>query len=247
MPEVELFGSKLCPYARRVRLALAEKGIDFWDTDIDLEKKPEWFLVIAPLGEVPVIRHEDRFIADSKAILEYLEDVYPDPSLRPMEPGKRAIARFWVSYADNHLAPAIERCMASPDEEQSCVAELRDRLMFIEREGLGRCGRGPYWLGAEPSIVDLAFYPFFEQLTESQQHRPVALPPTSIRLRYWLNAMRERHSVRAAVRDSVDSFARPIEGSGAAHPPTRSRSKAKQFTSLAGRQPEALRMTRQNG
>ena len=77
MPDIELFSSDLCPYAHRVRLALAEKGVDFWHTEIDLADKPEWFLVISPLGEVPVIRHEDRFIADSTVILEYLEEVYP--------------------------------------------------------------------------------------------------------------------------------------------------------------------------
>ena len=71
MPEIELFTSNLSPYAHRVRLALLEKKIDFWHTEIDLANKPEWFLVIAPLGEVPVIRHEDRFISDSTVILEY--------------------------------------------------------------------------------------------------------------------------------------------------------------------------------
>ena len=57
MPDIELFSSKLCPFAHRVQLALLEKRIDFWHTEIDLSNKPEWFLVIAPLGEVPVIRH----------------------------------------------------------------------------------------------------------------------------------------------------------------------------------------------
>ena len=45
MPEIELFSSNLSPYAQRVRLALIEKRIGFWHTEIDLANKPEWFLV----------------------------------------------------------------------------------------------------------------------------------------------------------------------------------------------------------
>ena len=213
MPDIELFSSDLCPYSHRVRLALAEKGVDFWHTEIDLADKPEWFLVISPLGEVPVIRHEDRFVADSTVILEYLEEVYPSPALRPKDPAKRAIARFWMKFADERLAPAISRCVeaATPEEQSRCAAVLRDRLIFIEREGLARCGRGPYWLGPEPSLVDLTFYPFFERLPAIQQHRPVALPLISIRLRYWLDAMRGRESVKAT-RKPVESYARAFGG-----------------------------------
>jgi glutathione S-transferase len=213
MPDIELFTSDLCPFARRVQLALLHKGIDFWHTEIDLENKPEWFMVIAPLGEVPVIRHEDRFVANSGVILEYLEDVYPVPSLRPAEPGKTATCRFWMRYADDRLAPAIERCSAaqSPDEEGAWAADLRDRLTFIEREGLARCGRGPFWLGRDPSILDFTFYPFFERLPAIQQLRPVTLPLMSIRLRYWLDAMRELDSVKAA-RNWVESGAEALHG-----------------------------------
>ena len=209
MPEIELFSSNFCPYAHRVRLALLEKGLDHWHTEIDLSDKPEWFLVISPLGEVPVIRHEDRFVVDSSVILEYLEDVYPAPPLRPKEPGKRAIVRFWTEFADERLAPAIDACIAAENAEQQALAaaQLRDVLLFVEREGLARCGRGPYWLGQEISLVDLAFYPFFERLPAVQQHRPVDLPLISIRLRYWLDAMRHRESVRA-IQNPVEYYAK---------------------------------------
>ena len=219
MPDVELFSSNLCPFSHRVRLALTEKGIDFWYTEIDLADKPEWFLVISPLGEVPVIRHEDHFVADSTAILEYLEDVYPTPCLRPTDPAKRATARFWIEYADERLAPAIDRCIRAElaEEQTASAAELRDLLVFIEREGLARCGRGPYWMGTELSIVDLVFYPFFERLPAIQQHRPVSLPLMSIRLRYWLDAMRGRESVKAT-QNPVECYARAFSGHAAAAP-----------------------------
>ncbi|MDF2765180.1 MAG: gst2 [Rhodospirillales bacterium] len=158
-------------------------------------------------------------MANSTVILEYLEDVYPRPSLRPAEPGKLATCRFWIRFADDRLAPAIERCIhaEAPDEQAAAAAELREHLTFLEREGLARCGRGPFWLGKEPSILDFAFYPFFERLPAIQQHRPVALPLMSIRLRYWLDAMRELDSVKAA-RSPVESHAETIHQSARQRP-----------------------------
>ena len=210
MAEIELFTANYSPFAQRVRLALLEKGIDFWHTEIDLANKPEWFLVISPTGEVPVIRHEDRFVSDSTVILEYLEDVYPHPALRPRDPGKRALLRFWMEYADEKLLPAIARAITSEAEGRAqAAAKLRDVLIFVEREGLARCSRGPYWLGQELSILDLVYYPFFERLPAIESGQPGGLPLLSIRLRYWLDAMSERPSVKAT-QNSVEAHARAI-------------------------------------
>ncbi|HXV22908.1 MAG TPA: glutathione S-transferase family protein [Alphaproteobacteria bacterium] len=201
MPEIELFTASRSPFAQRVHLALLEKGIDFWRTEVDLANKPEWFLVISPMGEVPVIRHEDRFITDSTVILEYLEDVYPTPALRPKDAALRAVTRFWIEYADERLVPAMRRAAKSLRKEGTAAsAELRDRLIFIEREGLARCGRGPYWLGQELGLLDIVFYPLFERLPAILHDQPAGLSALSIRLRYWLDAMRDRASVRATQR-----------------------------------------------
>jgi glutathione S-transferase len=208
MPEIELFTANFSPFAQRVRLALIEKGIDFWHTEIDLANKPEWFLVISPLGQVPVIRHEDRFITDSTVILEYLEDVYPQPSLRPRDPGKRALTRLWAEYADEKLLPAIVTAIKAEGEERpAAMSQLRDVLIYVEREGLARCGRGPFWLGAELSMLDLIYYPFFERLPAIESGLPGGLPLLSIRLRYWMDTMRDRPSVQAT-RNSVEAHAR---------------------------------------
>ena len=211
MAEIEFFTANFSPFAQRVRLALLEKGIDYWHTEIDLSNKPEWFTVISPLGEVPVIRHEDRFVTDSTVILEYLEDVYPDPALRPREPGKRALTRLWMEYADEKLVPAIVRSVTAQGEARAqASAQLRDVLIFIEREGLARCGRGPYWLGQELSMLDIVFYPLFERLPAVQTDLAGGLPLLSIRLRYWMDAMRERPSVQAT-QNPVEAHVRAFQ------------------------------------
>ena len=137
MPAIELFTANFSPFGQRVRLALLEKGLDFLHTEIDLTAKPEWFLIISPLGQVPVIRHEDRFVSDSSVILEYLEDVYPIPSLRPRDPKTRAVIRFWTDYADEKLVAGIVAAVKAEGEKRGPAREqLREILAFIEREGM---------------------------------------------------------------------------------------------------------------
>jgi glutathione S-transferase len=211
MPEIELFSARFSPFAQRVRLALLEKGIEFWHTEIDLADKPEWFLVISPRGEVPVIRHEDRFVADSTVILEYLEDVYPTPSLRPRDPGKRALSRLWTEFADEKLLPAMVAAILAEGEKRiAACAKLRDVLLAVEREGLARCGRGPYWLGEELSLLDIVFYPLFERLPAIQNDQASGLPLLSIRLRHWLEAMSARPSVQAT-RNPVETHVQAMK------------------------------------
>jgi glutathione S-transferase len=197
MPEVELFTARFSPFAQRVRLSLLEKRIPFLATEIDLAAKPEWFLVISPRGEVPVIRHEDRFVSDSTVILEYLEDVYPEPALRPRDPGRRALLRYWIEYADESFKPVLTQAMKTTGGERAdALAKLRAELTYLEQEWPTR--RGPFWLGSDISLLDLVFYPYFERLPAifyGQALDGAGLLPT--RLRRWWNAMRERASVQA--------------------------------------------------
>lgn len=210
MPEIELFSARTCPFAHRTRLVLIEKGIEIWDTEIDLDDKPEWFHVISPLGTVPVIRHNDHFIWDSAIINEYLDEVFPHPALMPASPVKRAMARFWINYASTSLAGAFERCVSALDhgEQASAAADLRDAFLFMEREGLAKLSRGPFWLGSEVSLVDFAVYPFLERLPALAQVRPVSLPLMSVRLRYWIDAMKQRASVMTAASATEFHLAR---------------------------------------
>ncbi len=199
MPEIEFFTASGCAFAQRVHIALMEKGLAFRHTEIDLAQKPEWFLVVSPRGEVPVIRHEDRFIADSTVILDYLEDVYPAPALRPQDPARRAVARYWIEFADEALAPALAR-LPAPVGDAACVADLSALLGTIDREGLGRFGQGPYWFGQEASLVDIVYYPLLRQVILDQDEQSAALPLFPLRLRRWYGAMRQREAVIASQR-----------------------------------------------
>lgn len=91
----------LHPFSRKVRLALAEKKLEF---DLQIEKiweRRTAFLAMNPAGDVPVLVEEDgTILSNSQVICEYLEEVYPDTNLLGRDPIQRAETRRLVGWFD---------------------------------------------------------------------------------------------------------------------------------------------------
>jgi glutathione S-transferase len=207
MSQIKLYSAVLCPFAHRVRLTLLEKGIPFESIEIDPQNKPANFLEISPYGKVPVLKHGDNRVWESAIINEYLEEVFPTPPLLPKNPIDRAHARIWINFADTRLFAASAKLLYGRDSQPAAILnELTEHLLFIEREGLAKISdRAPYWLGSELSLVDLTFYPWFEQLNVLEHFRGFQMPPGLVggasrnenRLQQWQAAVAERESVRS--------------------------------------------------
>ena len=198
MAEVQIYSATVCPYAHRTRLALLEKGVDFKLTEIDLHNKPQWFAAISPYGKVPVIQHENNVVWESTIINEYLDEVFPEPPLMPNASGKRAIARIWIDFANTKFLPAFYKLLLTqePQKQQEWAKVLADHLRFIEREGLAKLSNnGSYWFGDSLSLVDLAFYPWFERFCVLERYRSFILPAECVQLQQWWIAMSVRDSV----------------------------------------------------
>jgi glutathione S-transferase len=99
---VKLVDAPACPYCARVRIALAEKGIDHETVEIDLRDRPVWVYELNATGRVPIL--DDGFVLpESAVIMEYLEERYPSPALLPGDLGARAAARLAVFRFDSLL------------------------------------------------------------------------------------------------------------------------------------------------
>ncbi len=109
MPALELYQSTMSPCAQKVRLSLAEKGLPYTSRWVDIIAKenlrPE-YLALNPKGVVPTLVHNGNALIESALICEYLEDAFPQPSLRPQQPLLCQQMRLWTRRVDEQLHPA---------------------------------------------------------------------------------------------------------------------------------------------
>jgi glutathione S-transferase len=92
--------------SRKVRTALAEKGVAWESVHIDLhqfENWEPWYVAIHPNGVVPAMDHDGRIIIESNAILEYIDETFEGPPLKPADTWERANMRVWLDKSEHVL------------------------------------------------------------------------------------------------------------------------------------------------
>ena len=105
-----LYHQPLNPFCRKIRIALAEKNLDFELVEEPVEQRREEFLALNPAGEVPVLVDENgAVIVESVAICEYLEEAYPQLALLDADPVRRAEARRVAQWFDVKFAHEVTR------------------------------------------------------------------------------------------------------------------------------------------
>ncbi|MBV9835213.1 MAG: glutathione S-transferase family protein [Alphaproteobacteria bacterium] len=141
--------------SRRVRLALAEKGVQFESVLVDLTRgehhTPE-YLKMNPLGVIPLLVLPDgRSLFESGTICEYLDETIADPPLRPDGAYDRATMRNWIRHVDGLIGNLIifnwKHSIAKVASQWS-DAELAEKLKSIpskeRQEAWLRAARKPY-------------------------------------------------------------------------------------------------------
>jgi glutathione S-transferase len=107
---LELYHAEPVANSMKVLICLKEKGIDFVSHYVNLltfeQHEPE-FVKMNPNGQVPVLVHDGKIITESTVINEYLDDVFPEISLRPADSFQRAKMRIWSKFIDEYFCPAL--------------------------------------------------------------------------------------------------------------------------------------------
>lgn len=158
---LELISFELCPYVQRAAITLLYKQAPFTLTHIDLADPPHWFLDISPLGKVPVLRvNGDAIIFESAVINEYIDEVFPR-RLHPADPLQRALNRSWIEFGSACLTDIFRLINAKTAEKfEDIHTDLLEKLQQLEHT----LGPGPYFNGAQFSLVDAAYAPLFMRL-----------------------------------------------------------------------------------
>lgn len=160
----------LSGHCHRVELLLSLLGLPYENIDVDLaggEHKRPAFLARNRFGQVPVIEDGDVTLADSNAILVYLEARYAPGRFMPRDPVGAARVQRWLSVAAGPLAfgPALARIIMlfrRADDPQPAVARAQQLFAVMEAELAER----PWLAGAQPTLADLANYAYVARAPE---------------------------------------------------------------------------------
>ncbi|MBS3916110.1 MAG: glutathione S-transferase [Sulfuritalea sp.] len=158
---MKLIASLTSPYARKARIVLAEKKIDYdlvldnpWSEETGVPKQN-------PLGKVPVLVLDDEStLFDSRVIVEYLDSVTPNNRLLPASGRERIRIKRWEALADGVLDAAVaaflEAKRAKVEQSASLITRQRekiDRALEMMSEELGE---QPWCTGNAFSLADVA-------------------------------------------------------------------------------------------
>jgi glutathione S-transferase len=175
---ITLYDADRCPYCARVRIVLAEKGVEYEDVQIDLGNRPDWIYEKNPLGKVPVLEEDTFVLPESEMIMEYLEERYPEPALLPADAAERALVRLQVYRFDTNLGDSY---YAFRRGDEGGAERLAHCLSFFERNaGRWRDRFGFAEIAYLPWVIrlrdllgfDLSPYPAVLERLEQLSHRP---------------------------------------------------------------------------
>jgi glutathione S-transferase len=165
--DIRLFSFRQAPSPLKVRLALAELGVEYDLIEVDLfkgEQSHPRFAAINPFQRVPVMQWGDLTLWESAAIITYLGRRFQ--GYWPASSEGEALAQQWMTFEaahvarqsyllwwTDHVAPATRLKGASPGRIKSVLRELEPALRVIEH----RLQRNEYILGSAFSLVDSVF------------------------------------------------------------------------------------------
>ena len=180
---ITLYDAPRCPYCARVRIVLAEKGVEYETVEIDLADRPDWLYEKNPTGKVPVLEEDGFVLPESHLIMEYLEERYPEPALLPADREERALVRLRIDRFDINLGDAYYSLRRG---EEHGAERLAHCLGFIERFLVAG---GP----RQYTLADIAYLPWVLRAREMLGFDLSEFPA----IESWLAHLLERPAVAA--------------------------------------------------
>jgi len=187
MTRPEIIGSAQSSYTRVVRMVCEEKGIDYTLTETPLGA-PEIF-AIHPFGRMPVLRHGDFTLCESKAIATYLDRAFPGPTLTPAEAQLAALVEQWVSLVNTTMDPTLVRnyllayafprtADGKPDRLaiDAILPRVREQLALLDRAVAGT----GYVVGDGMTLADMFVLPMLHYLKLLPESGQMLAPSTNL-------------------------------------------------------------------
>uniref|UniRef100_A0ACD5VMV1 Uncharacterized protein n=1 Tax=Avena sativa TaxID=4498 RepID=A0ACD5VMV1_AVESA len=158
--DLKLLGTWPSPFAIRVKVALALKGLSYEYAEEDLASKSELLLSSNPVHKkIPVLIHNGVPVCESNLIVEYLDEAFAGPAILPADPYERATARFWAAYVDEKVFASWATMLirGKTEEEKSEGKKALFPALETMEGALAKCSEGKGFFGGDSvGLVDLA-------------------------------------------------------------------------------------------
>ena len=209
---MKFYDCSTAPSPRRVRIFMAEKGIEIPTVQVDLrngEQFSDWFRALNPKCVVPVLELDDGTpLCEITAICRYLEELHPEPPLMGVDAKDRAIVEMWqrrvefdglmaVAEAFRNATPAFaERAMPGP-RKVAQIPELaargRERFGWFMEDMDARLADSEFIAGPRYTIADISAMVAIDFAGWSK----ITIPESRGNLQRWHEAVSARPSAKA--------------------------------------------------
>jgi glutathione S-transferase len=207
MPELELIGAAPSNYVWMCRIALAEKGVAYRHTEVR-PHTPE-VDAIHPFGKIPVMRHGEVTLCESRAICSYIDNVFDGPKLAPSHPFAAAQVEQWVSIINTHIDPLWVRQYlrahffpntpdGSPEQDtiEAALPKMAQQFATMDR-AVAKTG---HLVGDTFTLADLNVIPTLFYMGKKPESSALlqAMPD--------LEAYLDRHMARKSVQETIPTW-----------------------------------------
>ncbi|KZP28522.1 glutathione-S-transferase [Athelia psychrophila] len=192
--DLVFYSGWFCPFVQRTWITLEEKKVPYQYKEVNPYRKEEHFLAINPKGLVPAIEYKSKALYESLVLCEFIEDAYPDhaPHILPSDPFERARARLWVDHITKAVIPTYFRLIQSQEADKQ--DEARNALYKALSE-LSKEAKGPWFLGEQFSLVDIAVAPWALRDYIASENRGYRREAVGNGWKEWAERLETRESV----------------------------------------------------
>ena len=193
-----LFSDAADHYSHRVRMVVAEKGVNVEIVDVSPGKKPEDLAEINPYNTLPTLLDRELVLFESTVIMEYLDERFPHPPLLPVYPVARAQSRSLIHRIEKDWTRNVDLLMSGRSREPTLAKarkELTESMIAVAPVFADKA----FFMSDEFTLVDCCVAPILWRL----KYMGIRLPERQARpLRKYMREIFARASFRGSLTET---------------------------------------------